>query len=77
MPRDKRHGRSHLALREPNARITAGGQCRGDARHDFVIDARRFQSLHFFGQAAEDDRIASFEPHHLLPGPRRLDQFAD
>ena len=72
MTRDQRHGRSYVAVREPNARVTAGGQRCGDSRHDFVIDVRRFQSLHFFCQSTEDDRIAPFEPHHVLAGPRHF-----
>ncbi len=46
----------------------------GDSRDDFERNGGRRERLRLFAAAAEQERIAAFQPNDLLPGPRFFDQ---
>ena len=63
---DERQRLRVIAMRERNARVR-GAACRGsDARHDFEANACSRERFELFAAAAEDERIAAFQPAHAL-----------
>ncbi len=63
-----------LAMRERHPRVRRNAQRRRDPRHDFESHARGGQRFGFFAAAAEDERIAALQPHHVQAATRALDQ---
>ena len=61
-------------MREREASVFAGSDCRRHARHDLEIDVGGSEGGRLFAAAAEDERIAPLEPHDGLAGGGGLDQ---
>src|SRR2546426_9018105 len=57
-----------LSVRDRNAERGRNADAGGDPRNDFDLDARLQQRLHLFAAAAEDERVAAFQPGHRLSG---------
>src|ERR1039458_6853634 len=71
-----RHERHHLgvfAMRERYSRVRRNSQRRRDPRHNFESHVRGGQRFGFFPTAAENERIAAFQPHDVQAPPRALD----
>ncbi len=64
VPRDKRHRRGVLPMRERNPRVFARRHRRCDARHDFKRNPRGRECSGFLAAATEDKRIAPLQSHH-------------
>src|SRR4051794_37580286 len=60
---------------ERYARISGGGNARGNAGDDFPEDACIDERFGFFAAAPEDERVAAFEPRHGFAGARLLDEY--
>ena len=62
-------------MRQRDTRECRRGDCRCDAwTDDFELHAGLRQRLRLFAAAAEDKRIAAFDPHNPMPLARALDQ---
>ena len=62
-----------VAMGERDLQARGGGNPGGDAGNDLDIDAGIAQRGDLLAAAAEDQRIAAFQPHHGLAGARALD----
>ena len=62
------------AVRERDAGVGGGGEGRRDAGNDFEGDAGGHEGLGFFAAAAEDERIAAFEPNDVFALPGKADE---
>ena len=60
------HAVGMLAVRQRHAERCHGGEAGGDAVDDLDHDALRTQPLGLFAAAAEDERVAALEAHHVL-----------
>ncbi len=63
-------------MRKRESRVFARGDGRRHAGHNLEIDARRCQCRRLFAAAAENVRVAPFEPHDRLACLGGLDQSA-
>ena len=66
--------RRDAARRQRNAGEGRDGGERRQPRHDLVLDACGGERLHLLEAAAEDERIASLEPHDGAPAPAVVDE---
>jgi hypothetical protein len=57
---------------EGDAQAVRGGQTGGDTVDHIDLYAKRLQMLFFFTGAAEDQRVAAFEAHHVFTGQSLL-----
>ena len=71
---DEGHGGSVLAVRQRHAGVGRDAERRGDAGNDLEGDAGIGQRFGFFAAAAEDERIAALEAHHVPAAARALDE---
>src|SRR5579862_6945563 len=62
-----------MAMSQRNLRCGCGPKSGGDAWNDFKFDVGFAQSCDFFADAAEDQRIAAFEPDDLQSRARQSD----
>src|SRR5579872_1444982 len=60
-----------MAMSQRNLRCGCGPQSGGDAWDNFKFNVGFAQSCDFFGDAAEDQRIATFEPDDLQSRARQ------
>jgi len=72
--RDERHTPDAAALRERRTHLRGGSERGRHARHDFVRDTRCFECRDLFLRAAEEHRVAAFQPHDDRMRLRRVDQ---
>ena len=74
MSGEERHMRSDSAMRDWNSSISRCCSCRSDAGDELKLQACRSQGLRFFAAAAEQERIAALETHHILTRLCRLNE---
>ena len=63
-----------VAVRQRDAGVAGHTAGRGDARHHLERRCRGGQRLHLLAAAAEDERVAALEAHHLLAFARQSHQ---
>ena len=71
--RRERDAARHAAQRQRTLQRRRPGQRRGDARHDLVVDAGRFQRAHLLFGATEQHRVATLQPHDARMLACRID----
>jgi hypothetical protein len=73
MAGDEHHAVRMLAVRQRRAQRGQRRQAGGDAVDDLHRRCRRTQVLHLLAAAAEDERVAALEAHHVFAFARGHD----
>jgi len=73
MAGDETHRMRRLPMGQRYAKLGRRRQCRGDTRHHAHADAGSLQRLDLLAGAAENHRVAGFQPHHAFALAGQLD----